>query len=378
MSGQAVALVVHRYPPAIGGVERNVEGLARGLVRRGIDVEVITTDPSGRQPPLEERDGVVVRRFPTVADDSVFYVAPQLGAWLQRNAARFALVHAHSYHTPLALQAALACAWAATPFLLSPYYHGTGHSPLRRALHVPYRLAGRWIVRQARRLIYISETERAQLEAHFGPRRPYMIAPCGVDVDKLLDAPPRPRPFGRKTILAAGRLEPYKQTDRLVAALPQLPPEYEVVVIGNGPLRPRLEQLATQLGQRERLRLLDHLPEPELLAWYRSADVFVSLSRRESFGLTVLEAAVAGAVVVASDIPAHRELAGFLPADRMVLVGTDCSAAELGQAVELAARRGRVDGVSGWPLPTWDGMAESVAACYQDVLKRVFNSHATA
>jgi glycosyltransferase involved in cell wall biosynthesis len=378
MSTSSVALVVHRYAPAIGGVERSVEGLAHGLVQRGFDIEVITTDPTGQLRPIEYRDRVLVRRFPTVARDSVYYVAPQLGAWLWRNAARFALIHAHSYHTPLALQASLASAWAGTPFLLSPYYHGTGHALLRKALHVPYRLAGYWIVKQACRLIYISETERMLLEAHFGAGRPYLIAPCGVDIQKVLDALPRPKPFGRKTVLAVGRLESYKQTDRLIRALPQLPAEYEVVVIGNGPLRWRIERLAAQLGQRERLRLFDHMPEAELLSWYRSADIFVSLSQRESFGLSVLEAAVAGAMVIVSDIAAHREVASYLPGDRAIFVSPDCPAGDLSRAIELAARRGRVNGVDGWPLPTWDSMADAVAACYQDVLRHELGSHATA
>jgi glycosyltransferase involved in cell wall biosynthesis len=368
MNTRTVALVTHGYAPAIGGVERTVEILARGLVRRGIPVEVITTDPTGQLPPLEERDGVLVRRFPTVGGDSVFYVAPRLGAWLWHNAARFALIHAHSYHTPLALQAASAAAWAGTPFVLSPYYHGSGHSRLRAALHVPYRLAGRWIVSHARRLIYISAAERALLEKRFGAGHPSIVAPCGVEMQKLLDTPPRMKPFGRKTILTVGRLEAYKQTDWLLLALPYLPPDYELVVIGGGPMRPRIEKLALQLGQSDRVRLLGHLPEPELLAWYRSADVFVSMSRHESFGLTLLEGAVAGAALVASDIPAHREVAGYLPAGRSILVDQDCTAVDLCHAIMRAAQRGRAEDVAGWPLPTWDAMVNRIVACYGDVL----------
>jgi glycosyltransferase involved in cell wall biosynthesis len=368
MSAQPIALVVHRYAPAIGGVERHVEALARGLVQRGLRVEVVTTDPTGQLPPLEERDGVLVRRFPTVAHDSVYYLAPRLGAWLLRHAGRFALIHAHSYHTPLALQAALASALAGTPLLFSPYYHGGGHSPLRRALHLPYRLAGRWIVNQARRLIYISHTERLMLEHHFGAGRPYVVAPCGVETAPFLSARPYQKPAGRKIVLAIGRLELYKQTDRLVSALPLLPPEFELVIIGNGPLRPRIQELASRLGQPQRLRLLDHVPQEELLSWYRSADVFASLSRRESFGLTLLEAAVAGAAIVASDIAAHQEVGGFLPPGHITFVSPDCVAAELSAAIELAAQTRPARDSLRWPLPTWPGMVDTVAACYHSVL----------
>ncbi|MEP7188129.1 MAG: glycosyltransferase family 4 protein, partial [Roseiflexaceae bacterium] len=250
MSTRPIALVTHRYAPAIGGVERVVEQLARGLARRGIAVEVITTDSTRQLPMREMRDGVLVRRFPTLANDSTYYVAPRLATWLKRNAARFALIHAHSYHTALAPLAALA-AWAAgTPLLLSPYFHGGGHTPLRQALHVPYRLAGHWMVRQARGLIYISQAERALFEQQFGPGQAHLVAPCGVETAPLLAAQPHARPAGRKIILAVGRLEAYKQADRLLMALPLLPPEYELVIIGNGPLRPQLEQQAGALGVR--------------------------------------------------------------------------------------------------------------------------------
>jgi glycosyltransferase involved in cell wall biosynthesis len=151
-------------------------------------------------------------------------------------------------------------------------------------------------------------------------------------------------------------------------ALPLLPPEYELVVIGNGPLRPRIEQLAAELGMVERLRLLDHLAQPDLLSWYRSADVFVSLSRHESFGMTLLEGAAAGAAIVASDIPAHREVASYVPVERAIFVDPDCALAYLGRAVELAARRGRADGSERWQLPSWDGMVDALVQCYAEVI----------
>ena len=373
MITRPIALVTHRYAPAIGGVERVVEQLARGLARRGIAVEVVTTDPTGQLPMREQRDGVLVRRFPTLANDSTYYVAPRLATWLKRNAARFALIHAHSYHTALAPLSALAAWSARTPLLLSPYYHGGGHTPLRQALHLPYRLAGYWMVRQARRLIYISQAERALFEQHFGPGQAQLVAPCGVETDQPLATLPHARPPGRKIILAVGRLESYKQTDRLVMALPLLSPEYELVVIGNGPLRAWIEQVATELGVRTRLRLLDHVAQPDLHSWYRSADVFVSLSRHESFGMTLLEGAAAGAAIIASDIPAHREVAGYLPPDRALFVDPDCAPEYLGRAVQLAARRGRANDTTTWRLPSWDGMVDALVDCYAEVVGEASN-----
>jgi glycosyltransferase involved in cell wall biosynthesis len=386
-----VALVTPRYAPAIGGVELHVEMLARGLVRRGIPVEVVTTDPSGRLAAIEQRDGVLVRRFPTIAHDAVYFLAPDLGWWLLRNAWRFALLHAHSYHTPLALQAALAGWWSGTPLVLTPHYHGTGHTAFRRVLHLPYRLVGRWLMGRARRLICVSETEQGQLHRHFGLTLPTAVVPNGVDVDSLVTGdtgvpPTSDRPAARaaaasKLILAVGRLEPYKQTERLLEALPLLSPDYEVAIVGDGPARPRLDRLATKLGVEARVRMLGHLPRVDLLAWYRRADIFVSLSKWEAFGLTVLEAAVAGSAVVLSDIPAYREVASYVPTDRIAFLSPDCSPAELARTAEQAASRRRAADVENVPsmpqdqaqgrlrpLPTWAATVDGALACYRAVL----------
>ena len=51
-----------------------------------------------------------------------------------------------------------------------------------------------------------------------------------------------------------------------------------------------------------------------LRRWQRTADVVVSLSTRESFGLSLAEGIAAGAAIVASEIPAHREMAAAMQA----------------------------------------------------------------
>lgn len=67
------------------------------------------------------------------------------------------------------------------------------------------------------------------------------------------------------------------------------------------------------------LKLLGSLSPLEMARWYQRASIFVSASRYEPFGLTVLEAAQAGAALVLSDIPTFRELwsdaALFVPLD---------------------------------------------------------------
>ncbi len=365
MNGATIGIVCPRYAPALGGVERHAELLARGIAARGYTVEIITTDPTRQLPSVEVRDGITVRRFPTVADDSVFFVAPKLGWWLLRNAHRYDLLHAHSYHTPLAFQATLAARRAGIPLVFTPHYHGTGHSPFRALIHRPYRVVGAWLFGEATRVVCVSEVERQLIRQHFGESVPISVIPNGVERTYLQPHDPPPA-SDTTSVLTVGRLDHYKQADRIVKALPYLPRWYHVTIIGNGPARAEIQGLAAQ--PTPRIQLPGQVSDATLLAAYRSADVFVSLSRQESFGMTVLEAAVSGAAVVASDIPAHREVARYVAPGRFRFVDVDATPVDIAQAIACAAGSGRADDIAGWDVPTWDSATDALEALYADVL----------
>ena len=363
----SVGMVTPRYAPAIGGVERHVEAIARSFAAMGVSVEVITTDPTGHLPAEEIRDGVLVRRFRTFANDSVYFVSPPLARWLLANSRRYAVLHAHSYHTPLAFQAALAGKRSGVPLVVTPHYHGGGHTWIRQMLHGPYRPIGGWMLHEASRIICVTEAERKLLEADFGAL-PIVVIPNAIDVTALTSATPNPVPEGRVTVLAVGRMEAYKQMDRLVEAIPSLPPEYHVVLIGAGQEYDSLRSRVEALGVRERVQMPGHVTQEELLAWYRTADVFVSMSQHEAFGLTVLEAATAGAAVVASDIPAHREIAQFVAPDRIRYLPIASDPWTVAEAIKAAASSGRSQNVDEWSLPTWRSVSEAILDCYLSVI----------
>jgi glycosyltransferase involved in cell wall biosynthesis len=234
------------------------------------------------------------------------------------------------------------------------------------------------MLKRAEQVLCVSEVERQLLRRHFGLERSTVVVPNGVEVDEICGTPPKSVPSDQAVILTVGRLEHYKQTDRLVAAIPLLDPEAELVVVGDGPARTRIRQLAARLGVESRLQLMGPLARQDLLAWYRRADVFVSLSRHEAFGLTVLEAAVAGARIVASDIPAHREVAGYISPASMTFVATGCNSSTLADTINSLSRAHRPSGTT-HHAPTWSTTAEGVLHCYQEVSRdRISESRAQA
>jgi len=362
-----ILLVTPRYPPAIGGVERVVEMLVAGLVKRRLTVGVVTTDPTGTLPGVEVHDDLEVRRFSTIRHDEVFFLSPSLAVWLLREAGRFDLIHAHSYHTPLALVGAIAARVRGIPFVISPYYHGKGHTAARRFLHRPYRLLGAWMIRQAALVVCSSEAECSLIRQHFGAGLPTVVVEYGADRAPDPMSTIRPAATG-KIVLAGGRLEGYKQVDLVVRAAAHLPSDFRLVVFGGGPALEEIKATARTIGVSERCEFVGRVSDAALGEHFRSADVFVSLSRHESYGLTVVEAAAVGTAVVCSDIPAYREVAARLHEGAVRLVHVDADPAAVAEAITVAAQAPRRVLPAASMIPTWDGMVTTIIDGYRDAL----------
>jgi glycosyltransferase involved in cell wall biosynthesis len=90
--------------------------------------------------------------------------------------------------------------------------------------------------------------------------------------------------------------------------LKELPEEWKLVIVGDGPLRKNYQQKAFDLDLSHRIQFPGILPRAEVLGWYRAADVFVLNSQQENFSFQLLEAMAAGAAIVATSIGALPEL----------------------------------------------------------------------
>ena len=125
-------------------------------------------------------------------------------------------------------------------------------------------------------------------------------------------------------ILYVGRLEPLKGVERVIRALPLMPPEAQLLVVG-GDSRSRteerrLERLAAAEGVRARVKFIGTVAHEMLPDYYRAADVCVVPSHYESFGLVALEALASGTPVAATDVGIMRRVIrdgenGFLLTD---------------------------------------------------------------
>lgn len=356
-----ICFVTGHFAPFVGGVETHVERIAFHLATQGDDVTVLTQRDDASSPSEETVDGVHVRRFAVPLPSRNFAVSPALFRALSAERGDWDVVHAHGYHSAAPLLAATA---RARPLVFTPHYHGTGHSTFRKALHVPYRLIGSRFVAATRAVICVSEAERSLLLSHFpAAAAKTSVIPNGVDLDRILAA--TPKPTRKRVVISAGRLATYKHVELPISAFAHLSDEYHLIVTGDGPARVRLEGITAELGLEHKVSFLGRIDVEELYRWFRSAQVYVSMSTNEAMPITVLEMLASGARVVVSDIPAHRDLKARF-GDWLTLVPLTTTAPEL--AVEIkAAAEAEPDGPPA--VPTWTAVTEATRRVYEEVLR---------
>ena len=126
--------------------------------------------------------------------------------------------------------------------------------------------------------------------------------PPSFEIDPNGDRPPR--------ATYVGRLERYKRVDLLLRAgalLVDRVPNLELLIIGKGPDRERLEKIARDLGLEGRTRFTGFVADRERDALLAGTRVCAFPSEKEGWGLTVIEANALGTPVVARDAPGLRD-----------------------------------------------------------------------
>lgn len=302
-----IAQVTPRYHPCIGGLETFVRQVSEELAGRGHGVEVLTVDPSGKLPAVDVIGSVKVRRFRL---SGPFSYSADLFRFLQEYGCHYDLVHAHNFHSliPWLSVRARARAKRSYPLVLMGHYHGRGHTAVTAFLLRLGRGGFRYWYRQADFVLCHTFFEKRLLADHFGiPDSRIGIIPSGVAVEAIRHA--RPWEVNGDWICVVGRLERYKNIHLAVRAIPHLPGNYRLAVIGAGPYERALMNLAYRLGVADRVFFLGRLDTGQVFQWYRTGKLVLNLSELEAFGLTVIEALAAGRPVLVNNRTALAELA---------------------------------------------------------------------
>lgn len=157
----------------------------------------------------------------------------------------------------------------------------------------------------------VSEFNRQHILEHFPsiPSHRVLLHRMGVPIpEATIRTVLRSDPF---MLLSVGRLHAVKNHAFLIQAcffLKEYGLPLRCLIAGEGEERHRLEQLIDELGMRDTVQLLGHIPHQQLRSYYEQADLVVLTSHSEGIPLTLMEAMALGRPVLAPAITGIPEL----------------------------------------------------------------------
>ena len=112
-------------------------------------------------------------------------------------------------------------------------------------------------------------------------------------------------------VIFVGRLAPEKELPSLVSAFELAAASHasvRLVIVGDGVMRPELEQQVDRIGLRDRVTFAGMQKPEEICRWLQASDIFSLVSRREGLPVSLIEAMAIALPSVVTDIPANTQL----------------------------------------------------------------------
>ena len=249
---------------------------------------------------------VVVPKMMTLQPEAFYRSIAAEVARLRAGGYDFDLIDAH-YVYPDGVAAARLGASLGKPVIVS-----ARGSDLHQIAHMPGpRKQIQDAFQDMSHMITVSSALAVEAKALGFPTAITTVLRNGVDTDLFKPSPCedwRAKAGPHSTLVASvGLLIPRKGHDLAIQAIATIPDAY-LLIVGTGPDRQKLEDLAASLGVADRVEFTGAVPHEELPRVYSAADMLLLATYREGWPNVVLEAMACGAPVVATNIGAIPEI----------------------------------------------------------------------
>jgi len=288
-----------------GGAEKLLVDIVPRLNQKGIMCDILTLidKETPFKQELEKRNVKVFGLSKTMSVYNprfIFKITP----WLKQ----YDIIHTHLFQPQYWTGIAKA--------LFSPKTHliTTEHSTTNRRRRIKiYKPIDRFIYGQYDKIISISEATMQKLIEYIGMQEKMIMIPNGIDVNHFKNAEPVERKLLNNrlseedfivTMVAGFREE--KDQDTLIKALSNLPQSIKLILVGDGIRRKYCEQLAENLGVKERVFFLGI--RNDVANILKSSDVIAMSSHWEGLSLSSLEGMASGKPFIASNVPGLKEI----------------------------------------------------------------------
>jgi glycosyltransferase involved in cell wall biosynthesis len=309
-----ILFVNYEYPPLGGGGGVVMGALARELARRH-EVTVLTSRALGLAS-VSVEGGVRIIRTPVFFRRQLAVASfPSMLAFLPSGVVKglallrsghFDVVNTH-FVVPSGPVGQLLARVAGAPNVLS-VHGGDLFDPSKQSSphrHAWLRVPIRHMLNAADEVVGQSRDTVRHVAEIYGVGRPIELIPLGIERPPVVTGATREElglPPDAFVMVTVGRLVARKSTLQLVHALASSArADAHLVVVGDGPDTVALQSAASAAGVAERVHLLGHVSDAQKYRALAAADIFVSTSQHEGFGLVFLEAMAFGLPVVCYD-----------------------------------------------------------------------------
>lgn len=322
--------VVNCFSPAyaFGGPAKTAFQVSRELVRRGHEVVVWTSDAKNRDSRLEVEpvkvvDGINVHYMRNLSmmtiKKSNLFITPELISKVKENIKEFDIIHLHGYRSFQNITVHHYAKKYGVPYVLQARGSLPRIMAKQRLKWIYDVLFGYRLLRDASKVLALSQMEAEQYGEMGVPHEKIAIIPNGIDLSDYVDLPPKFSfkekfniPKDRKIVLYLGRIHKIKGIDFLVKAYAHLIEKFNnvlLVVVGpdDGYLA-KLRGLINSFNIADDCLLTGPLYGKDKLEVYVDADVFVLPSRYEIFGNVVLESYACSKAVVGTRVGGLKEI----------------------------------------------------------------------
>jgi glycosyltransferase involved in cell wall biosynthesis len=293
LKGLKVLHVGKYYPPYMGGIETHLQALSRELAKI-VDLRVIVSNDQ-RGTTSEVADGVNLLRVGTPLKLFSTPLSPAMVSAIRNAAAD--LIHIH-LPNPTAVMAYLASGHRGKAIFT--YHSDTVKQKVLGSLFQPLLDAA---LRRSSAVIATSPNYLQTSPVLATVRERCHVIPYGIDLTQFEQYDPTMvsrvrQKYGDRLIVSVGRLVYYKGFEYLIRAMTRV--NGKLLIIGDGPLRADLQQLAADLGVTEKVVLVGEVQNEHVIPYYHAAQIFAlaSVARSEAFGIVQIEAMASGLPVV--------------------------------------------------------------------------------
>ncbi len=361
------------YPPEVGGLESHVHYLCRALVEQGHRVDVVTSRSIAHTPRVELMDGVHVHRTWFPGKSPAGWIAHAVGSTptTMVAAAGADILHAQAFQSiPPML---VARARTGTPVVST--WH-TSHF-LRLAARPGWKtLLGRLVASGNGNLA--ASRQIAHVAESLAPGHPVQAVTNGVETSifRPSTSSPIPPTQGKRRLIVPRRLFEKNGVEFAVRAVPLIASHHdiEVLLVGDGPERKRLETLASELGVSSRIIFIGARPHSDMPGLLSSAELAIFPSLMEATSVAALECMSCEVPVAASRVGGLPEIVDdsvgglFAPADAGALARVVC---DLLADPSLKAR-----GIAGRARVVADWSNQRLAQYHLEFYEQVITRHA--